>query len=73
MNLQPAYGRDYKSKAAVLADLKAGKDFLISQFGSQWDGKPINLSQILAAPERVVNVRYNANRKVAVFKRGELQ
>jgi hypothetical protein len=23
----PAYGRDYKSKAAVLADWKAGKDF----------------------------------------------
>lgn len=23
----PAYGRDYKSKAAVLADWQAGKDF----------------------------------------------
>lgn len=25
--LQPAYGRDYKSKAALEADWKAGKDF----------------------------------------------
>ena len=26
----PAYGRDYKSKAAVLKDWNAGKDFLIT-------------------------------------------
>ncbi len=25
----PAYGRDYKTKADVLADWEAGKDFLI--------------------------------------------
>lgn len=27
MTLTPAYGRDYNSKAAVIADFKAGKDF----------------------------------------------
>lgn len=27
--LVPAYGRDYKSKAAVLADFLAGKDFTL--------------------------------------------
>jgi len=29
----PAYGRDYKSKAAVLADWQAGKDFLCAVSG----------------------------------------
>jgi hypothetical protein len=29
----PAYGRDYKSKDAVLADWKAGKDFHAGVYG----------------------------------------
>ena len=33
MTLLPAYGRDYKSKAAVLADWNAGKDFRIATTG----------------------------------------
>jgi hypothetical protein len=42
----PAYGRDYKSKAAVLADWKAGKDFkdyLTGQYLSSRDdvGVPV--------------------------------
>lgn len=32
--LSPAYGRDYKSKAAVEADFRAGKDFKIHTIGS---------------------------------------
>lgn len=72
MTLQPAYGRDYKSRAAVLADLKAGKSFIFNNYGSCWDGKPVSLGQLLAEPYQVVNVRYSANRKVAVFKRSEL-
>lgn len=31
--LVPAYGRDYKSKAALLADWEDGKDFRIVQTG----------------------------------------
>lgn len=72
MNLLPAYGRDYKSRAAVLADLKAGKDFAYSAFGGA-RARPINLPQILAAEVGTVTVRYSANRKVAVFKRSELE
>lgn len=30
--LTPAYGRDYKSKAAVIADWQAGKDFMDQSF-----------------------------------------
>ena len=29
LTLQPAYGRDYKSKAAVLADWNDNKDFRV--------------------------------------------
>lgn len=57
--LTPAYGRDYKSKTAILADFNAGKDFLL-----QPQGLPINKAQI--APGVVVNIRYGQLRKVAV-------
>ena len=40
--LTPAYGRDYTSKAKVLADWDAGKDFIINNMFSRWDGKPMN-------------------------------
>lgn len=65
ITLLPAYGRDYKSKAAIQADLDANKDFILSDFGSRWDGKPINREQILEAygPGKVI-VRYAKQRKV---------
>ena len=40
--LIPAYGRDYTSKAKVLADFHADKDFIISDIASRWDGKSAN-------------------------------
>jgi len=46
MTLTPAYGRDYKSKAEVLADFDANKDFIISDPTSRWDGKPVNKEQM---------------------------
>ena len=33
ITLVPAYGRDYRSKAAVLADWNSGKDFQDTQTG----------------------------------------
>jgi len=47
MTLTPAYGRDYKSKKAVLADWEAGKDFIIADIMSKWDGKPANKSDLV--------------------------
>lgn len=57
--LTPAYGRDYKSKAAILVDFNAGKDFIL-----QPQGLPINNAQI--AQGVTVNIRYAQLRKVAV-------
>ena len=64
MTLTPAYGRDYTSKAKVLADLKAGKDFIINDIQSRWDGSYINLEQITEP----VMIRYQRLTKVFVYK-----
>ncbi|HEY1705638.1 MAG TPA: hypothetical protein VGG75_38625 [Trebonia sp.] len=42
LTVVPAYGRDYRSKAAVLADWNAGNDFRIVQAGHKEDGRYIN-------------------------------
>ena len=42
MILLPAYGRDYRNKASIQADLDANKDFILADITSRWDGKPIN-------------------------------
>ena len=57
----PAYGRDYKSKKAVLADWEAGKDFQCQPQGSyiNKDDKPANMT---------LNVRYDRLTKVVVIK-----
>ncbi len=61
--LTPAYGRDYKSKAAVAEALAAGQDFIDTN-----SGKPINKPQLLAERLRRVTVRYGALRKVAIIE-----
>jgi hypothetical protein len=57
----PAYGRDYKSKAAVLADWEAGRDFRCEPQGSYINkyGKPADM---------ILNVRYSKLTKVMVIK-----
>lgn len=54
----PAYGRDYKSKSAVLADWLAGKDFVDARTGrylSIRDAKEYALE---------VWIRYDKQRKI---------
>lgn len=63
MTLTPAYGRDYRSKRAAVADLMANKDFIINSFASPYDGKPINLSQLREIGEREVKIRYSQLRR----------
>lgn len=62
--LTPAYGRDYKSKKALLADLNADKDFVANSFsGTTY----INSSQ-LKKEVSSVQIRYAQQRKVAMVK-----
>lgn len=58
-----ALGRDYSNSHDVKMALLAGKDFTIADVSSQWDGKPMNLSQTKLGD--VIYVRYANLRKVA--------
>lgn len=68
LTLVPAYGRDYKSKREVMEAWDAGKDFIVQDMMSPYDGKPINKADALAAGVRNVNIRYKRMRSVAVIK-----
>ena len=63
--LTPAYGRDYKSKAAIQADIDANRDFILNNIMSPWDGKPVSPSDLKG---ETVQVRYAKLHKVAIFK-----
>jgi hypothetical protein len=60
MLVVPAYGRDYKSAKAAKADWKAGKDFIINDFFSPYDGKPCSVRDT----KDQVMIRYDRLRKV---------
>jgi hypothetical protein len=66
--LTPAYGRDYKSKKAVMEDLLARKDFVLHDLMSVYDGKVCNLDDLRRAGYTSVHVRYDALRKVLVIE-----
>jgi len=68
LTLIPAYGRDYKSRKALLADWQGGKDFIIACYGHRYDTKPCNRESMFQAGESEVQVRYGKMRKVAVIK-----
>ena len=68
----PAYGRDYKSKKAVIDDWEANKDFKINDIMSRWDGASVNKKDLMSiknAGEFVstVNIRYaKRTKRIAV-------
>jgi hypothetical protein len=68
MTLQPAYGRDYKSKAAAIADLIAGKDFLGTDPSIGLYEKPTNIRSLREAGVKLVSIRYAALRRVASYQ-----
>lgn len=64
MTLTPAYGRDYKSKKAVEADFRAGKDFV----GNAYDGSSGYMSISDFTKGESVTIRYKRNRSVCIIK-----
>lgn len=68
INLIPAYGRDYKSKKAVLKDWEDGKDFIIAQFGDPGDGKPVNKPDAENLPPADYKIRYDGLKKLLIVK-----
>lgn len=63
VTLTPAYGRDYKSAKAAKADYAAGKDFILNDITSRYDGKPINKQDVKGAG-LAVTLRFDSLRKV---------
>lgn len=61
LTLTPAYGRDYKSKAAVMADWNAGKDFIVQPSGQY-------ISKNDAPKGCTLNIRYKRLTLVCVIK-----
>jgi len=65
MILTPAYGRDYKSKAAILADFNANKDFVANDYNK---GGYITKNELLKMNIHEVNIRYKNLTMVIVHK-----
>jgi hypothetical protein len=65
ITLQPAYGRDYRSVAAVKADYDAGKDFIIASVSHPDFGRYCSKRDLQG---QTVNIRYAKNMKVMVLK-----
>jgi hypothetical protein len=61
--LTPAYGRDYKGKKALLADLNADKDFMAN---SPMGSAMCNSADLKSEGVTTVNVRYKKQTMVAV-------
>ena len=68
LTLIPAYGRDYRSKKDVIADLNANKDFLAADYTTPW--QLWNIKQ--ARDGEQLFVRYATKRKqtTVTIKRG---
>jgi len=67
ITLLPAYGRDYKSKKAIIEDLNNNRDFLEST-----TRKYINKQQFKELGITSFNVRYDQQRKRTTIKIKEL-
>ena len=66
LSLVPAYGRDYKNRAEVLAAWAAGHDFLIKAVGHKFDEKYINRPE--HPPNTTLNIRYKKLTQICVIK-----
>lgn len=64
--LTPAYGRDYKSKKALLEDFNANKDFILNSPTSQ---DYVNREDLNASTTTSIQVRWKGMTMVGIIKR----
>ena len=72
INLVPAYGRDYRSRKAIIADLQKNMDFSIRDISCPWDGKVANLRDLTGSYD-TITVRYSKLTKVCSINLKELK
>lgn len=68
ITLTPAYGRDYHSPAAAIRDLQSGKDFILEDISSPWDGRPCSIRNFPDGTE--FTLYFNHLRRVCTFTKG---
>ena len=56
-SIKAAYGRHYENADQALADFYAGKDFILLDYFSRWDGKPCSIRDLNKHYE-MVEIRY---------------
>ena len=66
VTLTPAYGRDYKSKAAVLKDFNDNKDFVIASINNPYCGKYATRADLTVGGVKQVSIRYGKLMKVVL-------
>ena len=57
LSVIPAYGRKYNNMAAAIKDWKDGKDFIITDIMSKWNGKPCS-ARDFEGKDTTVYIRY---------------
>jgi len=70
LTLTPRYGRDYTSKAAVIADWEGGKDFTVANAFHPDDGRAVSIREsttLVAEGIHAVHIRYKKLTQVAVI------
>lgn len=66
LTLVPAYGRDYKSQKEVREAWNTGKDFLINDMSSTYNGKYVNKDDLVEWTG-TLNIRYKRLTQVCVI------
>lgn len=62
LTVVPAYGRDYTSAKSAKADWHDGKDFVVMDMSSPYDGKYISKRDV--KPGMRIMIRYNGKTKI---------
>jgi len=68
LTIVPAYGKDYRSKKEVQEAWDGGKDFMVQDMMSPWDGKYINKEDAERGGITSVQIRFKQMRNVHVVK-----
>jgi hypothetical protein len=68
ITLTPAYGRDYSSKANVLADWDANKDFVIQDMRLSGYVNKAQVPDLIRDGITAIQLRYNLMTKVIILK-----
>lgn len=59
MTIIPAYGRDYNNSDDILKDFNAGKDFMISDISSKYNGRYCSIRDFKKDGIKEVTFRYS--------------